>query len=141
MQDRWQFQIRITVSDERSRALRADPAAQSCAPLRDLLRAHDATLKCQFDAFADYVDEAERVGPERYPLYEWTRQTIANPEKEAKYRRSFTVYVNGAEVYSKAIADSIEAGLSALVGREGIERVLKYDTNPENNPQPPKPGA
>jgi hypothetical protein len=139
MGDRWQFQLRITVSDERSRALRADPTSESYIPLRDLLRRHHAFLKCQFDAFADYVNEAERIGPALYPLYEWTRQTIENREKRAKYRRSFTVYVDGSEVYRKEIADLIETELSALLGKAGIEHVSMYDTNPANNPQPPEP--
>jgi hypothetical protein len=117
--------------------LRADPCCASYLPLRDLLRAHDATLKCQFDAFADYVIEAERMGTQNYPLYEWTRQTIENPEKKAKYLQSFTLYVNGAEVYDKDVADALEAGLSKLGDARGILRVSRFDTNPANNPQPP----
>ena len=133
----WQFQIRITVSDARAEALRSDPAAQTYAPLRDILRRHHAALKCQYNAFADYVKEAETLGIHAYPLYEWTRRTIENPEKKAKYLRSFTVYVDGEQVYEKEIADSLEAALSRLASDAGIERVFKYDTNPANNPQPP----
>jgi hypothetical protein len=102
-----------------------------------VLRRHDASLVCQFDAFAGYVDEAEKLGRDKYPLYQWTRDTIENPEKKAKYLRSFTVYVDGADVYAAQIADSLQSGLSALTGELGIERVVKFDTNPENNPQPP----
>ncbi|MPW19654.1 hypothetical protein GCT13_22820 [Paraburkholderia sp. CNPSo 3157] len=138
MESTWQFQIRITVADERASALRADPASDSYPPLREILRRHKASLKCQFDAFADYVKEAEAMGTSAYRLYEWTRQTIENPEKKAKYLRSFTVYVEGQEVYDKAIADSLAAALSALPSDAGIERVFKYDTNPANNPQPPQ---
>jgi hypothetical protein len=141
MQDTWQFQIRITVSDQRAQALRSDPASDAYAPLRDVLRAHGATLMCQFDAFAGYVKEAEDVGTSAYPLYDWTRQTIENPEKKAKYLRSFTVYVEGEQVYAKETADSLEAALSALSAAQsesGIERVFRYDTNPANNPQPPR---
>src|SRR5476651_1685120 len=106
--------------------------------LRDLLRRHDASLTCQFDAFSDYVSEAERLGPEKYSLYQWTKETIWNPDKKAKYLRSFTVYVNSNEVYPGEIADLLQAELSALAGAAGIERVVKIDTNPANNPQPPK---
>jgi hypothetical protein len=95
-------------------------------------------LKCQFDAFADYVSEAERQGTENYPLYQWTRETIENPEKKAKYLRSFTVYVNGDEVYGKDVADIMESELMQLVCEDGIQRVSRFDTNPANNPQPPK---
>jgi hypothetical protein len=135
------FQIRITVSDERASALRDDPDAKSYAPLHDVLRLHRATLMCQFDAFAGYVQEAEEVGTQDYPLYEWTRQTIENPEKKAKYLRSFTIYVEGEQVYVKETADSLEAALVSLSTQDresGIERVFRYDTNPANNPQPPR---
>ena len=133
----WQFQLRITVSPTLAGDLRADPQGVSHAALHDLLRRHNATLKCQFDAFADYVGEAERLGPEHYPLYHWTKETIETPEKKARYLRSFTLYVDGAEVYSKEIADALQAELTALVGADGIENVVRFDTNPANSPQPP----
>ncbi|CAN7362368.1 hypothetical protein LJR034_001981 [Caballeronia sp. LjRoot34] len=135
--DAWLFQIRITVSPEAAAILRGDP---QCMPpaLRDVLRRHDASLTCQFDAFSDYVNEAERLGPEKYPLYQWTRETIENPEKKARYLRSFTVYVDGDEVYPREIADLLQTELSALAGAAGVERVVKIDSNPANNPQPPK---
>ena len=141
MQDGWQFQIRITVSNERASAWRADPQAKSYAPLHDVLSRHRATLICQFDAFAGYVKEAEEAGTQDYPLYEWTRQAIENPEKKAKYLRSFTVYVDGEQVYAKEAADSLETALASLSEQDresGIERVFRYDTNPANNPQPPR---
>jgi len=137
MGDAWLFQLRIAVSAELASTLHADPVCRSHAPLHDVLRRHDASLKCQFDAFADYVSEAERLGTERYPLYQWTRETIENPEKRAKYLQSFTVYVDGEEVYSREIADLLQAELSALVGTAGIKSVVKIDTNPANNPQAP----
>lgn len=135
-----QFQLRITVSQELAHALRADPAAAHAAAyteLREILQQHNATLTCQFDAFADYVSEAERLGTEHYPLYQWTRQTIGNPEKKAKYQASFTVYVNGDEVYDKHVADAIESELMRVANACGITRVSRFDTNPANNPQPP----
>jgi hypothetical protein len=137
MSDAWLFQIRITASPEAAATLRGDP---QCMPpaLRDVLRRHDASLTCQFDAFSDYVNEAEKLGPEKYSLYQWTKETIENPEKKARYLRSFTVYVDGEEVYPGEIADPLQAELSALAGNAGIERVAKIDTNPANNPQPPK---
>jgi hypothetical protein len=133
-----QFQLRITASPELAEALRTDPGSTAHAALRDILREHNATLKCQFDAFADYVSEAERLGTEHYPLYQWTRDTVENPEKKAKYLQSFTVYVNGDEVYGKHIADALEAELLKQVGTHGITRVSRFDTDPANNPQPPK---
>ncbi|WP_168789321.1 hypothetical protein [Paraburkholderia aromaticivorans] len=132
------FQLRITVSLELADTLRADPTCASHSALRDVLHRHDATLKCQFDAFADYVSEAERHGTENYPLYQWTRETIENPEKKAKYLRSFTVYVNGGEVYGKDVADIMENELLQLIREDGIQRISRFNTNPANNPQPPQ---
>ena len=56
----------------------------------------------------------------------------------SRYLRSFTVYVNSEEIYPKEIADLLQAELSAVAGATGIERVVKIDSNPANNPQPPK---
>lgn len=137
MEPTLQYQLRLTVSPELADALRADPASASHRALRDLLLRHDATLKCQFDAFADYVREAQQQGTENYPLYQWTLETIQNPEKQARYLRSFTVYVNGGEVYGKDVTDIMENELLGLVSEDGVQRVSRFDTNPANNPQPP----
>jgi hypothetical protein len=103
----------------------------------EILRRHDATMKSQYDAFADYVAEAERQGVERYPLYQWTKDTIENPAKKAKYLKSFTLYVEGQEVYARDKADALERELQPLVGGGLVTRLAKHDTNPANNPQPP----
>jgi len=95
-------------------------------------------MKCQFDAFADYVAEAEKRGDVNDPLYRWTKATIENPAKKERYLKSFTLYAGGQEVYGKEIADALEADLLPLVGGEVIVRMAKHDTNPANNPQPPE---
>ena len=94
--------------------------------------------KCQFDAFAEYVAAAEEQGVENYPLYQWTKATIENPAKKEKYLKSFTLYVDGQEVYGQDIADALEADLQSFVNSGLIARTSKYDTNPANNPQPPQ---
>ena len=138
MSDEWEYQVRIDLSDDCARAARRDPGAPELGPLAEVLGKHDATLKCQFDAFAGYVAEAERNGTDNYPLYEWTKATIENPAKEAKYIKSFTLYVGGDEVYAKDKADPLEADLKPLVGGDIVTRLSKHDTNPANNPQPPE---
>jgi hypothetical protein len=139
MDNAWQFQLRLTVSEALAPELRGDPSARAYAPLHDVLQRHGASLVCQYDAFAGYVSEAEEQGIEHYPLYQWTKDTIEDPAKQAKYLRSFTVYVKGDEVYGKDVADALECELQALAsGNGGIERVAKFDTNPANNPQPPQ---
>jgi len=133
--DQWQYQIRIDLGDLAEAAHR-DPHSPAVKPLAEVLSAHHATIKCQLDAFSDYVAEAERNGTDHYPLYEWTKATIADPEKRLKHAKSFTVYVDGNEVYDKETADALEADLRPLVGHL-IAQLSKYDTNPANNPQPP----
>ena len=133
----WQYQLRINLSDEAAALARHTPEDPALAPLPDILRRHGATLKSQYDAFAGYVAEAERQGVERYPLYQWTKDTIENPVKKAKYLKSFTLYVDGGEVYAKDRADALEAELQPLVGGGLITRLARHDTNPANNPQPP----
>jgi hypothetical protein len=66
-------------------------------------------MKCQFDAFAGYVSVAEANGIENYPLYEWTKKTVDDPAKKAKYIKSFALYVGGKEVYGRDKADALEA--------------------------------
>jgi hypothetical protein len=137
MNEPWKYQIRIDLDDATAEAARRDADHASIKPLKDILARHQAVLKCQFDAFADYVAEAEAQGVENYPLHAWTKATIENPDKRAKYLKSFTLYVDGEEVYAKHLADALEADLQPLAEGGLIKRLAKYDSNPANNPQPP----
>jgi hypothetical protein len=137
MSTQWEYQVRIYLGDELAEVARRDPANPAIKPLADILARHHATMKSQFDAFADYVTEAEKRGTEDYPLYAWTKATIENPEKKAKYLKAFTLYVDGNEVYAKPLADALERDLQPLLGGKLITRLSKHDTNPANNPQPP----
>jgi hypothetical protein len=96
----WQYQVRFDVNDsattESVRRKLRDPAL---APLFNILAEYRAALKCQFDAFAEYVAAAEKHGVENYPLYEWTKATIENPAKKEKYLKSL-LYVDDREVYA-----------------------------------------
>lgn len=135
----WQYQVRFDMDDAATaESARRDLRNSLLAPLAEILANHHATLKCQFDAFAEYVATAEKHGVENYPLYEWTKATIENSAKKAKYLKSFTLYVDGREVYAKEIADALAADLQPLAHSGLITRLSKYDTNPANNPQPPK---
>jgi hypothetical protein len=137
MSEQWQYQLRIDLADEPAEVARRDPDSPALEPLPEILDRHHATLKCQFDAFAGYVAEAERHGVEHYPLYKWTKATIETPAKKARYLKSFTLYVEGDEVYAKDKADALESDLRPLVGGALVTRLSKHDTNPANNPQPP----
>ena len=137
MSSEWQYQLRIDLADEVAEVARCDPDHPALAPLREILGRHQATMRCQFDAFAAYVAEAERQGTERYPLHAWTKATIDDPSKMKKYLKSFTLYVEGQEVYAQEKADALEAELRPLVGGELVKQMFRYDTNPANNPQAP----
>lgn len=137
MSETWQYQLRIDVPERIGERLRSSVEDPELADLAAILRRHGAEAVCQYDAFAGYCAEAERAGVESYPLYAWTKATIENPAKKAKYLRSFTLYLDGEQVYPKAAADALEAELRPLVGGGVVDRLRKYDTNPANNPQPP----
>jgi hypothetical protein len=137
MSDQWQYQIRVHIEDKFAEIARSDSRHPAIKPLTEILSRHAATMKCQFDAFAEYVAEAEKHGAKEYPLYEWTKATIENPAKKEKYIKSFTIYVDGNAVYPKVAADALEADLAPLVGGPLIKQMSKHDTNPANNPQPP----
>jgi hypothetical protein len=137
MSDEWQYQLRLILGDEFAETARSDPGAATLKPLTDILARHHATLKSQYDAFADYVADAEKHGIEKFPLYKWTKVTIEDPAKKAKHTKSFTLYVDGQEVYEKASADALETDLQPLVDGVLIKRLSKHDTNPANNPQAP----
>jgi hypothetical protein len=135
--DGWQYQVRIYLPDELVETARLNPESAELGQLSHLLQKHSATMKSQFDAFAEYVSEAEREGPETYPLYYWTKATIEDPAKKQKHLRSFSLHVKGKEVYSQEEADSLEADLQPLVGGV-ITRISKHDSNPDHNPQMPE---
>ena len=88
MSDDLKFQLRLTLSDEFAQVARNVPGDPSISRLTDILNRHDAVMKCQFDAFADYVSEAEDNGIENFDLYEWTKKTIDDPAKKSKYTKS-----------------------------------------------------
>ena len=138
MAGQWQFQVRLRIADELAEKARLTPSAPELAPLPEILARHGAALVCQYDAFAGYVAEAERQGTDAFPLYAWTKATIEDPAKKAKHLRSFTLHVAGAEVYSRAIADALEAEIRPLEGGPVVAALSRHDTNPANNPQVPK---
>jgi hypothetical protein len=133
----WKYQIRIDLPEPLAEAARRNEQDPALEQLSAILARHRATMKSQYDAFADYVAEAERNGIDKYPLYHWTRATIENPDKKTKYTKSFTIYVCGEEVYAQELADALEADLQPLLADNVITRLAKHDTNPANNPQPP----
>ncbi len=134
----WLYQIRIKVSNELSEDLRGANDLELSKQITKIAADNDARLVCTFDAFADYCEEAERVGIEKYELYHWTKSTIDNPEKKAKHLKSFAFYQGKNQVYSKKLACTIEQCLKELESHDDIVEINLIDSNPKNNPQPPK---
>ena len=137
MKEPWAYQIRIYLDEKLAEVARHEPGNLALKPLTEILAKHGAALKCQYDAFADYVVEAEKHGVENYSLYEWTKATINNLEKKKKYVKSFTLYVQGNQVYGRDVAEALESDLQPLVRSGLITKLSKHDTNPANSPQPP----
>ena len=123
--EKWLYQVRFTL-------LHADYMP---AELITVLEVYNAIPVSQYDAFANYCREAEEEGVEHYPLYNWTIDTITNPEKKEKYSKIYSVYVDNNEIYDKEIADKLEYELKQF---DELASVDMYDTNPVNNPKPPK---
>ena len=136
--EQWQYQVRINLADEAAAAARSGTDNPGLEPLNEVLDKHNAVLKCQYDTFAGYCAEAEQCGIENYRLYAWTKATIDNPAKMAKYIKTFTIYVDDEEVYARNKADALEQDSELLVGGPIVTKMTKHDTNPVNNPQPPK---
>jgi hypothetical protein len=137
MSEDWRYQLRIKLGEEAAALVRSDPSNAAVAPIFEILSRRKATMRSQFDAFCEYVAEAERRGVEQFPLYKWTKAVIEDPAKKVKHSTAFTIYVDGEEVYEKPVADALEAELAPLVAQGVIAGLAKHDTNPANNPQPP----
>ena len=134
----WDYQLRISFEENYAKKIRHYESNKENDKLLELLEKFNAKLVCQYDAFLEYVIEAEKNGVENYPLYKWTKATIENDYKKEKYLKSFTIYIDDQHVYPKNSADSLENKLIKLKEKNlNISGIFKYDTNPKNNPQVP----
>ena len=134
----WLYQIRIKVSEQLSKDLRSVNSSSLAKEINKIASDNGAKLVCTFDAFAEYCEEADREGVEHYELYHWTKSTIDNPEKKAKHLKSFAFYEGDNQVYRKELAYSIQQCLKDLDSGNDIVEINMIDSNPANNPQPPK---
>ena len=133
MSEQWLYQLRIYLDDDLAELARTQHHAPQLRPLTQILERHDATLVSQFQAFADYVADAEKHGPDGFPLYKWTKATVEDPAMRAKHGRTFSLHVGGNEVYAKKAADALEHDIRPLVGGDVIKSMSRHDTNPANN--------
>lgn len=133
MSEDWKFQIRFKVPEAQADALRRHPDDPSVAAIQAALSRHDARALSQYDAFAEYVEQAERHGMQDDPLYKWTKATLDDPEKRRKHTMAFTIHVGGEPTYDAVVADALEADLRALAESGAVASVSRHDTNPANN--------
>ena len=134
----WLYQIRIKVSEQLSKDLRSVNSSSLAKEINKIASDNGSKLVCTFDAFAEYCEEAEREGIEHYELYHWPKSTIDNPEKKEKHLKSFAFYQGDNQVYRKELAYSIQQCLKDLDSGNDIVEINMIDSNPANNPQPPK---
>jgi len=138
MYNQYLFQLRIYFSSEFTNIFNSKLNSNLKLSLNKLLKQHNAELSSQYDGFMGYLKEAERNGIDNYPLYHWTSDCLKIKSNIEKYKNSFTIYINKEAVYMKSKADSLEEQLKLLIDGNFILRISKHDTNPQNNPQPPK---
>ena len=134
----WLYQVRIRVSENLSESLRSGNHTDLAQKLDKISNDHGMSLVCTYDAFKGYCDEAEENGIDEYALYDWTKSTIENPEKKAKHLKSFAFYRGFEQIYEKELALSLEENLEKLGISDELLEIKVIDSNPANNPQPPK---
>src|SRR5512132_74821 len=62
MSEEWQYQVRINFPPATAELARRDVGAPELRPLAAILARHQATLTCQFDAFAALKPSAKALG-------------------------------------------------------------------------------
>ena len=137
MSNKTLYQLRIDFDEKASKEIISSKSINSCKELSSVLEEENAELICQYEAFSLFVKECEQNNLTSTPLYKWTKDTIENKDKKIKYMKSFTIYIKSEQLYKKDVANRIEKKLLSL-NCECILKVNKYDSNPKNNPQPPK---
>ena len=131
------YQVRLDVTEDIAQEVRNKNNYKLNKYIDAILLKVDAELICQFDAFNNFVIECEKENNTNNALYKWTKDTIENSFKKKKYLKSFTVYVNGEQLYEKKTADYLESEIKKL-NEKRILKISKYNSDPKNNPQPPK---
>ena len=137
MNTTWMYQVRIRVNDVLSKNLRTNEPTKTAENILAIAKKYGTRPVCTYDAFCDYCSEAEANDIEKYSLYDWTKQTIENPEKKEKHIKSFAFYKDNDQVYDKILAVALHEDLLPLKNNGLIEELTLIDSNPKNNPQPP----
>jgi len=134
----WLYQVRITLNQSFADDLRSGRNLDLSKEINKIAKNHKTRPVCTLDGFLDYVKEAERNDIEEYPLYHWTKSVVDNPQKKIKHSKSFAFYFGDEQIYEKKRAQSLYNDLLELNDENKIEEIKIIDSNPRNNPQPPK---
>ena len=138
MNNEWLYQVRIKLTQDLADDLRSDSNLDISRKINVIARKHQTRPVCTLDGFLDYVKEAEQNDIEEYPLYHWTKSVVDDPQKKIKHSKSFAFYFGDEQIYEKQRAQSLYNDLLELNDENKIEEVKIIDSNPRNNPQPPK---
>ena len=138
MNNEWLYQVRIKLSQELADDLRSESSLDISKKINNIARKHHTRPVCTLDGFLDYVKEAERNNIKDYPLYHWTKSVVQDPDKQIKHSKSFAFYFGDEQIYEKDLAVSLYNDLVEFNDENKIEEIKMIDSNPRNNPQPPK---
>ena len=134
----WLYQVRITLTQSFADDLRSVSNLALSKEINKIARKHKTRAVCTLDGFLDYVKEAEKNGIKEYPLYYWTKSVVDDPQKNIKHSQSFAFYFGDEQIYEKQRAQSLYNDLLEFNDENKIKEIKIIDSNPINNPQPPK---
>ena len=136
--NKWLYQVRIKLPQNFANDLRNDSNLNLSKEINKIAKKHKTRPVCTLDGFLDYVKEAQKNGIEGYPLYHWTKSVVEDPKKKIKHSKSFAFYYGDEQIYEKQRAESLYNDLLEFNNENKIEEIKIIDSNPRNNPQPPK---
>ena len=138
MNNEWLYQVRIKLPQDLADDLRSESSLDISKKINKIARKHQTRPVCTLDGFLDYVKEAEKNDIKDYPLYHWTKSVVKDPGKQIKHSKSFAFYFGDEQIYEKELAVSLYNDLVEFNDKNKIEEIKLIDSNPRNNPQPPK---
>ena len=128
-------------------AMAADDTDDVDATLEAMQALRDAT-NAFIERHADnpeiegYKEAVEHFFDRCCRLYLWTKETVQKQMVKGEngfYSTRFSIYADGGqEVYSKDVADQLEADLQPLKEAGMIKVIQRFDSDPKNNPQAPE---
>ena len=135
MSQEWDYQIRLDLSDEGAELARTDRSNAAIRPLFEILAS--TTPPCTINSTLSPIMSPRRreTASSNYPLYKWTKATIENPEKKAKYIALLLALCRRRGSLSQGRGGRARGRAGAAGRRRLVTKLAKYDSNPANNPQ------